>query len=364
MPAISEDNGTIKFIHTYGVGLHTTDIEPKVHSPHWQKQQIDDFVDFAVLAEDLGFDGLTVTEHHAPLMTCPSPHLLIAAAAVKTNSIRLGTAVTILPLYNPIRVAEEAGTLDLLSGGRFELGLGRGAPGEARIALGRDLNDNELRDAWLESLEVMRLALTEHDVTFNGDYFQITRPTSIATRPIQENFPIWLASGSLDSMGTAGKYGWNAMRNFGSDESHHEALNHYINIAAEYGHARSANNFMVERFICIGETEDEANHNLSIFSRTFGKFMSHYASNGRTVPENDGEFATDKKNDRPALSIVGTPEQIIDELQQVLDATGARRLLVETFTPEQAELFAREVMPVLKKRNTVTAVAQDVVFTK
>ena len=136
MAAISEDNGTIKFVHTYGVGLHTTDAEPDVHSPQWQKKQIDDFVNFAVQAEELGFDGLTVTEHHAPLMTCPSPHLLLAAAAVKTKRIRLGTAVTILPLYNPIRVAEEAGTLDLLSGGRFELGIGRGAPGEARIALG------------------------------------------------------------------------------------------------------------------------------------------------------------------------------------------------------------------------------------
>ena len=75
-----------------------------------------------------------LTEHHAPLMTCPSPHLLLAAAAMKTSRIRLGTAVTVLPLYSPIRVAEEAGTLDLLSGGRFELGLGRGVPRDAAAA--------------------------------------------------------------------------------------------------------------------------------------------------------------------------------------------------------------------------------------
>jgi alkanesulfonate monooxygenase SsuD/methylene tetrahydromethanopterin reductase-like flavin-dependent oxidoreductase (luciferase family) len=71
-------------------------------------------------------------------MTCPSPHLLLAAAAVKTSRIRLGTAVTVLPLYSPIRVAEGAGMLDLLSGGRFELGLGRGVPGEAQIAADQD----------------------------------------------------------------------------------------------------------------------------------------------------------------------------------------------------------------------------------
>lgn len=120
MGAISDDSGTLKFVHTYGAGLHSGDARPEVHDPRWQQRQVADFVEFAALAEELGYDGITVTEHHAPLMTCPSPHLLLAAAAMRTSRIRLGTAVTVLPLYNPVRVAEEAGTLDLLSGGRFE----------------------------------------------------------------------------------------------------------------------------------------------------------------------------------------------------------------------------------------------------
>ncbi|WP_159419513.1 LLM class flavin-dependent oxidoreductase [Rhodococcus rhodochrous] len=351
MSTISDDRTTIKFVHQYGVGLHTTDPIPDVHNPVWQKRQIDEFVENVQLFEELGFDGVTVTEHHAPLMTCPSPHLLLAAAAVKTSVIRLGTAVTILPLYNPLRVAEEAGMLDLLSGGRFELGLGRGAPGEARIALGRELSDADLKDAWLESLELVRLALTERDVTFDGKYFQVTRPTSIATRPLQEDFPIWLASGSLESMEVAGTYGWNVMRNFGTDQSHHEALDHYLKVAEEHGHDRSPANMMVERFIAIGETEEEAEANCDVFGNTFGQFMSHYASNGRSIPKTDGEFALDKKKERPALTVVGTPDQIIDQLQEALDATGARRLLVETFTPKQTRLFATEVMPALRERN-------------
>ena len=169
MPAaISDEIDTLKFVHTYGVGLHSGDGRPDVHNPRWQQRQVDDFVEFAMLAEDLGFDGITLTEHHAPLMTCPSPHLLLAAAAVQTSRIRLVTAVTVLPLYSPVRVAEEAGTLDLLSGGRFELGLGRGIPTEAQIATGRNLSDDDLRRAWIEGLEVVRLALTERDFTFDG----------------------------------------------------------------------------------------------------------------------------------------------------------------------------------------------------
>ena len=238
-------------------------------------------------------------------MTCPSPHLLLAAAAVVTSTIRLGTAVSILPLYNPIRVAEEAGTLDLLSGGRFELGIGRGAPGEARIALGRDLSDQDLKAAWAESLELLRLLLTERDVTFDGQFFQVTRPTSIATRPLQAEFPIWLASGSLESMATAGAYGWSVMRNFGTEQSHREALDHYLKVASDHGHDRSPANMMVERFVCIGETEEEADRNCDSYVKVFNQFMSHYASNGRSIPKNDGEFALDKKKNRPVLTAVG-----------------------------------------------------------
>jgi len=95
--AISEDPQRIKVVHTYGPGLHSPDTDPDFDDPRWQELQVLDFVDFAMEAEELGFDGVTVTEHHAGSMTCPSPHLLLAAAAVRTSKIRLGTAVTVLP---------------------------------------------------------------------------------------------------------------------------------------------------------------------------------------------------------------------------------------------------------------------------
>src|SRR5215831_1814608 len=258
MGALSDETGTLKFVHTYGVGLHSGDIEPDVHDPRWQRRQVDDFVEFAVIAEELGFDGITITEHHAPLMVCPSPHLLLAAAAVKTSRIRLGTAVTVLPLYSPLRVAEEAGTLDLLSGGRFELGLGRGVPGEAQVAVGRDLGNEDLKRAWLEGLELVRLALTERDFTFEGEFFPVTRPTSIATRPLQDPLPVWVGGTSQDTMRLAAARGWNVMRNFGSNAEHRDALQDYIKVAAENGYARSGANMMLERFVAIGETEEQA----------------------------------------------------------------------------------------------------------
>jgi alkanesulfonate monooxygenase SsuD/methylene tetrahydromethanopterin reductase-like flavin-dependent oxidoreductase (luciferase family) len=355
MASPGDEIGTLKFVHTYGAGLHSGDTDPDVHDPRWQQRQVEDFVEFAVIAEELGFDGVTLTEHHAPLMTCPSPHLLLAAAAVKTSRIRLGTAVTVLPLYSPVRVAEEAGTLDLLSGGRFELGLGRGIPGEAQIAAGRNLNDDDLRRAWLEGVEVVHLALTQRDFTFAGEFFPVERPTTIATRPLQDPLPVWLGGTSKDTMRLAAARGWNVMRNFGSNADHRNALADYIKVAAEHGYARSGANMMIERFVAIGETEDQAERNLDRLIQSFGQFLTLYAAGGRRpLPATDGEFRVDTgaaRKNRPAIAVSGTPDQIVTALQQVIDETGARRLLIETFSREEAHLFARAVIPVLKERN-------------
>ena len=359
MSPLSDEGVTLKFGHTYGAGLHSGDSDPDVHEPRWQQRQVDDFVEFAALAEELGFDGVTVTEHHAPLMVCPSPHLLLAAAAVKTSRIRLGTAVTVLPLYNPIRVAEEAGMLDLLSGGRFELGLGRGVPGEAQVAVGRNLSDADLRRAWLEGLEVLNLALTERDFTFEGEFFPVERPTTIATRPLQDRLPVWLGGSSRETMRIAAARGWNVMRNFGSNAGHRDALEDYIKVAAENGYARSGANMMLERFVAIGETEDQAERNLGRLIRSFGHFLALYTAGGRrAVPPADGEFQAHSgaaRRDRPAIAVSGTPGEIAAVLQRAIDETGARRLLVETFSRDEARLFANEVIPVLKERNAAAA---------
>ncbi|MCS5721574.1 LLM class flavin-dependent oxidoreductase [Herbiconiux sp. CPCC 203407] len=343
----------VKFVHQYGVGLHSPEHEYDVHDPAWQKRQVDDFIEFAVLAEDLGFDGLTVTEHHAPQMTCPSPHLLIAAAAMKTSTIRLGTAVTVLPLYHPVRVAEEAGLLDLLSGGRFELGLGRGVPGEALLAGVREMDQDSSRRAWSESLDLLNRMLTGRDVTFDGEFFTVERPTTIATRSLQPTLPIWLGGASRETMQLAGRHGWNIMRNFGSNADHREALDAYLESASAHGFERSGENMMIERFVAIGEDSAQAEQRLSNLASNFGRFISLYTADGRrAVPETDGEFQIDKgSKGRPALAVGGTPEEIIDSLQETIDESGARRILVETFSREETVLFATEVMPVLRARS-------------
>jgi alkanesulfonate monooxygenase SsuD/methylene tetrahydromethanopterin reductase-like flavin-dependent oxidoreductase (luciferase family) len=158
-------------------------------------------------------------------------------------------------------------------------------------------------------------------------------------------------------MRLAATRGWNVMRNFGSNAEHRDALEDYIKVAAESGHARSGANMMLERFVAIGETEDQAERNIGRLVQSFGQFLSLYTAGGRrAVPETDGEFHVDRaaaSKNRPAIAVSGTPDQIVSALQQAIDETGARRLLVETFSREEVRLFAREVIPVLKQRNAI-----------
>ncbi|WP_214370269.1 LLM class flavin-dependent oxidoreductase [Pseudonocardia sp. H11422] len=97
-------------------------------------------VELAVLAEQLGFDSFWVAQHHLGAQGghVPSPLVVLAAVAAQTEWIRLGTAVVVAPLEDPLRLAEDAATVDALSGGRLELGLGAGADPETARAFGRD----------------------------------------------------------------------------------------------------------------------------------------------------------------------------------------------------------------------------------
>ena len=207
---------------------------------------------------------------------------------------------------------------------------------------------------WLEGLELLRIALTEREFTFDGEFMKVVRPTTIATRPLQDPLPVWLGGASLSTMALAARNGWNIMRNFGDSRQHREAFEHYVSVGAEHGHALSGANFMLERFVAIGKTEGQAEQNLACMAREFRRFVALYADGGRRpLPTSDGEVMLDHRGQegaRPAIAVAGTPDQLVEILGQALEETGAGRVLVETFSREEMKLFAAEVLPALHAR--------------
>jgi alkanesulfonate monooxygenase SsuD/methylene tetrahydromethanopterin reductase-like flavin-dependent oxidoreductase (luciferase family) len=344
---LADDPSVVKFMLQNGVGLHTTEANPDVQDPRWQQTQILDFVDIAVAAERLGFDGLSLVEHHALSVTAPSPHLLLAAAAMKTNRIRLATAVTVLPLYNPIRVAEEAGMLDQLSNGRFELGIGRGT-GEVERVSGGAIDADESMARWVEGIELLNVALTQTEFTFDGTFTKVLHPFTVPTRPLQDPFPVWTGARSIQSVERAAEKGWSVFRNVGSDEEHRAALDRYIDVGAQHGYAFTGANFMIERFVFIGETRAEAEQRRERTNANFARFLTNLSANGRfTLPPSvqGGEARDPQAGPPPDAVVMGTPDEVRAALEQTLERTGARRLMVEMFSWPELELFGREVMP-------------------
>ncbi len=172
---------------------------------------------------------------------------------------------------------------------------------------------------------------------------QVKRPTTIATRPLQDPLPIWLGGVSLSTMALAARNGWSIMRNFGEAHQHRAAFEQYVRVGAEHGRSLSGANFMIERFVAIAETEAQAEHNLDRMARAFNRFITIFRTGGRQVPTTDAE-----EQARPGIAISGTPDQIVASLRQTFEQTGARRLLVETFSPQEMRLFATDVLPALQ----------------
>jgi alkanesulfonate monooxygenase SsuD/methylene tetrahydromethanopterin reductase-like flavin-dependent oxidoreductase (luciferase family) len=164
----------------------------------------------AELAEDLGYDTIWLTEHHF-IDDGYAPSLLPIAAAIaaRTRRIRIGTFVILLPLHNALRIAEDAATVDIISNGRFDLGVGQGY----RISefVGFNIPRSERGARLEEGTEVIRRVWTEKNVTCNGRFNQLTDVT-VVPGPVQKPHPpIWLAARGPKSIARAARNGYHLM---------------------------------------------------------------------------------------------------------------------------------------------------------
>jgi flavin-dependent trigonelline monooxygenase, oxygenase component len=150
------------------------------------------------MAEDAGFEIAWAAEHHAIEMTiAPGPFQLLAWWAAHTSKIRLGTAVAVAAYWHPIRLAGEAALLDLLSGGRLELGLGRGAYQREFDRIAPGLDSAQASAALRELLPAVR-SLWAGDYAHDGDRWSFP-PSTSCPKPVQANPPVWVAARDPDT---------------------------------------------------------------------------------------------------------------------------------------------------------------------
>jgi alkanesulfonate monooxygenase SsuD/methylene tetrahydromethanopterin reductase-like flavin-dependent oxidoreductase (luciferase family) len=164
----------------------------------------------AELYDRLGFHIYHLAEHHStPLGMAPSPSVLLAAIAQRTRRLRFGPLVYLLPLYHPLRLAEEIAMLDHLSRGRLEIGIGRGRSPIELTLYGQ--NVDTAQSVYEETLAVIELAFKEERLSFKGRHFDFDN-VPIELRPRQRPHPpFWYGIGTPDSAEEYGLRGFNAV---------------------------------------------------------------------------------------------------------------------------------------------------------
>ncbi|MBE7158933.1 MAG: LLM class flavin-dependent oxidoreductase, partial [Rhodospirillales bacterium] len=165
-----------------------------------------DLIEEIALADQAGLDVFGVGEHHRPDFLDSAPAVILAAAAARTKSIRLTSAVTVLSAADPVRVFQEFATLDLLSRGRAEIVVGRGSFTEAFPLFGYELEDYD--SLFTEKLELLLQIREEERVRWQGKHRPALNGQGIYPRPLQNPLPIWLGVGGTPaSFARAGSLG-------------------------------------------------------------------------------------------------------------------------------------------------------------
>lgn len=302
-----------------------------------------------------GFYAYHVAEHHStPLGMAPSPAVFLAAASQRTRRLRLGTLVFALPLHHPLRIIEEICMLDHLSGGRLDMGFGRGSSPIELEYFGQD--PQETPKLYWETLEVVLRGLRERELSAQTSHHIIDNvPMELA--PLQRPHPpLWYGVHSLESAERAAKGNFNiACNEPASDSSTYIAR--YWSARRELDPDNTAGlKAGVTQFVVVAESDEVA---LALARRAYlvwhNSFHALFKRHGRVAKISGGEATFDELAAR-GKGVAGRPETVLAFLRQRLGATGANycinRFAFGDLTTEESlqsvELFKRHVMPALQ----------------
>lgn len=195
------------------LGYFTLDDNSPLYGPHLQKpeQMLKNIVEHAVACDRLGFDSFWVPEHHGPTFgMLPTPGALVGHLAARTQRIRLGVACVVLPINQPLRIAEEYAVLDHLSDGRVALAFGRGFDEYDYKMFGVSFHDS--RQILREGVELVVKAWTEKGFTYRGKHYQVGEPCTLNQYPLQSPHPeVYIACWSRGTLEMSAELGRHVM---------------------------------------------------------------------------------------------------------------------------------------------------------
>ena len=335
-----------------------------------QEEAFQEAFSTAAHAEEWGFDGVWLAERHfappesgrAIPSVVASPLIIATAIAARTTRIRVGTAVLVVPLGHPVRMAEEIATLDHISQGRLNMGIGRS--GFPWAYEGYNISYAESRERFREFFDVMKLAWTEERFSYQGKYYTF-KDVCVIPKPYQKPHPpLWYASTTRDSFAAMGRLGLPIFAGAGGATVSELArsIGEYRGAWREAGHPGDGD-VMLRVGIYVAEDQDRA------LSEPRESTMSFYVRVREGLLQTAGAFGGELRAQRAqnlasltyesALRdrlVYGTPDAVAKRLRELQDELGLSGVLMEPnvgglISPDRLDhsirLFGQEVGPQL-----------------
>jgi alkanesulfonate monooxygenase SsuD/methylene tetrahydromethanopterin reductase-like flavin-dependent oxidoreductase (luciferase family) len=317
-------------------------------------EQYEDRLELIEAYERAGFHAYHLAEHHAtPLGMAPSPSVFLAAVAQRTRRLRFGPLVYTLPLYHPLRLAEEICMLDQMSGGRLELGIGRGVSPHEFAYYGADPDPNVARETYFESFAILMKALTGGTLTFEGKVYTF-RDVPIELEPVQRPHPpLWYGASDPAAVPWAAQNRVNIVCN-GPVEMVRGVVERYRTEWRAAGRKFAELPLMgMTRHVVIADTDEEATEIARRgYQRWYASFILLWDQHGTkpfraAYPNNFDDAA------RMGFAVAGTPETVRDVLAGQIAESGVNYFLCRfafgdltlAETQRSVELFSNSVMP-------------------
>jgi alkanesulfonate monooxygenase SsuD/methylene tetrahydromethanopterin reductase-like flavin-dependent oxidoreductase (luciferase family) len=316
-----------------------------------------DFVEFSVEAEALGYRATFLVEHHFTGWNQVSATLqLLTWVAARTTTLRLGTAVLVLPWHNPVLLAEQAATLDLMSGGRLDLGIGKGY--RHSEFEGFCIPPEEAGARFDEALDIILKAWTSRERFSHEGRFWRFKNVVVEPPPRQAPHPpLWTGAGSADSISRAARRGHNLILDqFAPAELLGERIALFWAEAEACGRSYDPMQVVVARDLFVVDNECEKEIAIERNNRTHARTLSVSCAPGRAGGSHILSYAhtPEQQCESP---LIGTPDEILAKLQ-TLSAAGVEYVMLNP-AGSRANLrrFAREVMPHVDAQSRAGAAA-------
>jgi probable F420-dependent oxidoreductase len=302
-----------------------------------------------VRGEELGFDSIWMEEHHSVVNHYwPSPLPVLAGFATRTSKVMLGTDILVAPFYHPVRLAEDIALLDVMSGGRFVLGVAIGYKPDEFALYGAELEKRGAR--FEEQLAIMKGLWTQDSISFKGRYYQVEG--KLEPKPLTKPHPpVWIGGWGDITLRRAATLADNWIPGPTADLPRLlEGKKQFLDKRKAAGLTAPITEWPLTRDVIIADTDEQARELAE--RHIMVSYRKEYAG-GWKHPFIDASIATDLDTVTKDRFLIGSPDHVVRALTPFVEQYGVTHLICRLFFPgmphrhimRELELIAKEVMP-------------------